>query len=241
MSTNPTIVVGDVLSNIPLDTLRVAYTKYNTHYHNEATIADFSYYPLVIGDEINLYNNGELVLEESRILRINQNRLELEDNSINDFVIENGTLTVPAKNITIPYINIPIRTNTVELISGDGFINRDTLKRFKTKVFPIVLNNYTLNQRMVLIPPELYSIFRIKRIIINAVASGLTDVIINKVNSSLVPIENENINIISNKGLLIVEEYTLGDNFTYTNEGLAITVLGTSNPSFTINLELITP
>lgn len=241
MSTNPLIVVGDVISNIPPDTLRVSYTKYNNHYHTEATTDSFSYYPITIGDTVNVYNNGQLILESSRVLRITNSQIELESITNNNILLVNCNLTVLNKNINIPQINVPAMSNILEIVPNDGFIDSLTLSRIKTQTLTIINRDYVLNERIILVPPELFSLFRIKRIIVHSINDGLNSVILSKINEELELVANHTINIINKKAVLVIEEYTLGDIFTYVQEGLAITPIGISNPTFTITLELITP
>lgn len=240
MTTNPVIVVGDIITNIPPDTIRVAYTKYNSHFHTIATLDNFSYYPFEVGDKINLFNNNELILENTRILKINNNLLELENNTTNDLLLNNCSIEIVGKGIIIPNITVPIRTNNLILNKVEGFVDSSTIEQSKTSVIVIVNKDYNLNERILLIPPDLFTFFRIKKIIVNCTSDGLTSIILNKLNTSLSSINNNTISINNKKGKLEINEYRLGDNFTYFNKGLGITPIGTFNPPFTISLELIT-
>jgi hypothetical protein len=242
MSVEPRMILGDPTINIAPDTLRVSYSKFNIHEHTPATVDSFFYTPINIGDIINIYQLGKLITQvNSTVKALSSNQLELSKITTNQISDSNCLIEIPSKNIIINNVEVSPTTDTILLMKTSGFINPNDYKNFKHYKQNYVLTNYVLNENIILLPPTLIEFYRLSRFIVNCSSNSISNVILEIYDIEDTVIEQIDLTLVDQKQEYIVSTYTEIENHSYSECGIRVKVLGTSEALLSIALDLITP
>jgi hypothetical protein len=118
MSTEPQVYID--YNNRTADSLEVAYSKYNSHYHSETTKLNFYSYNIVPGDTLTMYtdNNESVFTGTCTVSSFTDVGLILSKSA--NFTIEKGKITV--NNKTYLFINTTIGSNLITIEPENGVV-----------------------------------------------------------------------------------------------------------------------
>lgn len=230
MNVIPNIIIGDPNANINADTLRTAYTKYNSHIHTYATSFNPLYYGLNLTEPITITYLGLLVSSnDTKILSISSNSIIINKPTLNNNLIEDAVLT--QGNIEIYNIKVNQNSNEIYITEKAGFLSSQDVKKLKEEILILNISNPNANEVNVLLPPNFISKYYIQKISVKNNGNTLINNIeLVTINSDYNIVNSIPISISAGIGFKEFDSVDISENLLITNLGLGIK-LTIVNPS----------